>query len=417
MGPVLIFDKSALQSLSIDESVWLGNFFFINITPLFYVETLADLSLPDSKRPPEQIISELAAKTPDAVPNAHHSKLVLGDLLGYAAEMGHGRPIVDRGETKRAPNGEIGVQFDESPESQALRRWHKGEYHEIEREFAREWRQTIEALDFETAIGIVKNILPKDQKFTTLEQIKTFADAFVQGNSRELLSLALDFLGVPDRMRFQILARWEKEGRPTFQHFAPYAAYILTVDLVFYIGALRGIIAKERPTNKVDLAYLYYLPFCHVFVSGDKLHVKTVPLFLRSDQSFVKASDFKQGLSEINEYYLQFEDEIAEVGVIQFAHNPPLGIETIVHKLWDANLIPWRQDASQVKKDEIVPKKAEHELLEKFKKFDKESRAVDPKLLETMDEADHVIIKHMVPVQKGRWRILPKGIENRKPEQ
>ena len=42
-GPVLIFDKSAIQSLSTDEAVWLDNFFQSNITPLFFIETLADL--------------------------------------------------------------------------------------------------------------------------------------------------------------------------------------------------------------------------------------------------------------------------------------------------------------------------------------------------------------------------------------
>jgi len=39
----LLFDKSALQGLSLDESVWFDAFFYPNITPLFFVETLADL--------------------------------------------------------------------------------------------------------------------------------------------------------------------------------------------------------------------------------------------------------------------------------------------------------------------------------------------------------------------------------------
>jgi hypothetical protein len=42
-GPILIFDKSALQALSVDETNWLDNFFLTNITPLFLTETLADL--------------------------------------------------------------------------------------------------------------------------------------------------------------------------------------------------------------------------------------------------------------------------------------------------------------------------------------------------------------------------------------
>ena len=42
MGPITIFDKSALQALSIDEAVWFDAFFLANVVPMFYVETLAD---------------------------------------------------------------------------------------------------------------------------------------------------------------------------------------------------------------------------------------------------------------------------------------------------------------------------------------------------------------------------------------
>jgi hypothetical protein len=40
MGPTALFDKSALQALNIDESVWFEAFLLANITPVFYVETL-----------------------------------------------------------------------------------------------------------------------------------------------------------------------------------------------------------------------------------------------------------------------------------------------------------------------------------------------------------------------------------------
>ena len=43
MGPTTLFDKSFLQSLSVDESVWFDHFFLTNVCPIFYVETLADL--------------------------------------------------------------------------------------------------------------------------------------------------------------------------------------------------------------------------------------------------------------------------------------------------------------------------------------------------------------------------------------
>lgn len=57
VGSILIFDKSTLQSLSVDESCWLDNFFRPNITPLFFVETLADLEKQVARgRTPEQTV-------------------------------------------------------------------------------------------------------------------------------------------------------------------------------------------------------------------------------------------------------------------------------------------------------------------------------------------------------------------------
>jgi hypothetical protein len=42
-GPSLIFDKSSLESLNLDEAALLDHFYRSNITPLFFVECLADL--------------------------------------------------------------------------------------------------------------------------------------------------------------------------------------------------------------------------------------------------------------------------------------------------------------------------------------------------------------------------------------
>src|SRR5258708_37964758 len=85
MGPILIFDKSTLQSLNPDESVWLDNFFLTNITPLFYIETLADLEKEVRLgKTPEQAVGELAHKTPDmqSQANIHHMTLVWAELMG-----------------------------------------------------------------------------------------------------------------------------------------------------------------------------------------------------------------------------------------------------------------------------------------------------------------------------------------------
>jgi hypothetical protein len=90
LGPIIIFDKSALQGLSIDQAVWFDHFYYANITPLFFVETLADLEKEVAAgRTPEQVVGNLALKAPirGGMPNVHHHTLAIGDLLGYHLEM------------------------------------------------------------------------------------------------------------------------------------------------------------------------------------------------------------------------------------------------------------------------------------------------------------------------------------------
>ena len=68
-GPFLIFDKSSLESLNLDEAVFLDNFYMSNITPLFFVECLADLEKAiRSKSTPEQLVGSLADRTPSSNP-------------------------------------------------------------------------------------------------------------------------------------------------------------------------------------------------------------------------------------------------------------------------------------------------------------------------------------------------------------
>ena len=66
MGPTILFDKSVLQALSINESVWFDHFFIPIISPLFFVETLADLEKAvSSGRTPESEVGLIAVKTPE----------------------------------------------------------------------------------------------------------------------------------------------------------------------------------------------------------------------------------------------------------------------------------------------------------------------------------------------------------------
>jgi hypothetical protein len=66
MGPITLFDKSFLQSLSVDEAVLFDNFFLTNIAPIFFAETLADLEKAiKAGRTPDQEVGLIAVKTPE----------------------------------------------------------------------------------------------------------------------------------------------------------------------------------------------------------------------------------------------------------------------------------------------------------------------------------------------------------------
>jgi hypothetical protein len=141
-GPIIIFDKSALECLNIDEALWLDNFFLSNITPLFFVETLADLQKQVAKgRTPERVVENIALKTPqiDSSPSMHHSRLCLGNLLGSHIEM-CGFPVLAGG-TQTVTGDKRGIVFNQAPELQALQRWQRGDFLRVEHEFARRWRR------------------------------------------------------------------------------------------------------------------------------------------------------------------------------------------------------------------------------------------------------------------------------------
>jgi hypothetical protein len=89
MGPIVLFDKSARQILTNDEAVWLDTFYFPSITPLFFVETLADLEKEmEGGRSPEDLVGALAEKTPlGGGINVHHHTLSLAELVGNKIEM------------------------------------------------------------------------------------------------------------------------------------------------------------------------------------------------------------------------------------------------------------------------------------------------------------------------------------------
>ena len=206
MGPFLIFDKSSLESLNLDEAVMLDNFYMSNITPVFFVECLADLEKAiRSKSTPEQLVGSLATRTPESqsYPNVHHAKILRGELAGrFDLKTVHGRVMLAGG--KRVQLGEKrGIVFEQSPEAEAVSRWGKREFLDLERQIAKRWRQALTAIDLEAMAKQVFVELGHWSKTKSLGDAREIADTIIENMEPEwLIPFGLNLLGAPETIDY-----------------------------------------------------------------------------------------------------------------------------------------------------------------------------------------------------------------------
>jgi hypothetical protein len=95
-------------------------------------------------------------------------------------------------------------------------------------------------------------------------------------------------------------------------------------------------------SNRTDIGYLMYVPFCQVFVSSDKLHRSCAPHFLRPDQTFVWGPDLKADLKHLVAYYEALPETEKEEDLAYIAPTPPVDTDGLVGRLWDRYLRSWR---------------------------------------------------------------------------
>ena len=136
------------------------------------------------------------------------------------------------------------------------------------------------------------------------------------------------------------------------------------------------------------MAYLYYLPFCHVFVSSDKLHKKCAPLFMRHDQTFVWGTELKGDLAKLNEFYSHLPQDEKDKGLTAFAPRPPQLKDCVVTRLWDTYLYTGGKSKTSV--DSAEPA---------------QSRSAKS------EDTSWAIFQRSVHKKRGTWYQLPKDLK------
>ncbi|MEP6784601.1 MAG: hypothetical protein ABI898_02555 [Sphingomonadales bacterium] len=416
MGPSLLFDKSFLQSLSVDEAAVLDQMFSCVVSPLFFAETMADLAKePKGGRAPAQIVGELAARTPVAhsYMNAFHSRLIMDELFGGIVSMER-RPVVAGGVPVRV-EGKIGVVYKKSPEAEAFERWQRGRFLEVEHIAAQVWRSALVDLDLPGIARAFKAMLRKEARPRNHSEAQILAQAIIDspGQSYKTLTIAHGLLGMPPESLPGAIETWRRAGSMPLRKHAPFAAHCLEIDLYFYLALSNGIISDQRPSNRIDIAYLYYLPFTDLFVSSDRLHRTTAALFIGEKQRFVWGPDLKQDLLAINQHLLALPEEERRKGLFLLADCPPVDSDGLCATLWDEFRHDWRKPKRRL--PELTPEQ-HREIIRSGDRLraaaDKPSKLPPEFPMPSNDGIDNLILERHIPQVRGSWRMFSKEIED-----
>jgi hypothetical protein len=357
-GPHIIYDKSLLEALNPQEAAILDIFYTTNVTPILLLEIRADLSKnPRDNRTPKDLVRNLAYKLPNLHPyfNAYHIGICWAELLGNPIRMEY-MPLIDvRPQTR-------GLQSDFYPiaeEANMIERWRNENFSDDEIIAAGRYRDMLagalrETTHFEAKFDTAPNFKQRDW-----ENIKKYAEEVVQDKSQPYSKLKwlFEHLCVPEDYQERIIKRWKDLGGPSLLEYAPYTAYVVTLDLFTHTALATQNVSNQRHSDKIDMAYLYYLPFTEIFVSDDKLHKKIVPHFLTGKQIFISKDEFKADLQKLDKLYASHPD-IKTLGLMGVAKQPPTEGDFAVTKHYDIFRAGWRHSKIE------LPPEVESKIIE-----------------------------------------------------
>jgi len=236
-----------------------------------------------------------------------------------------------------------GVLFRESEEEEAIRRWSERNFLDLERQIAKQWRRAIDSIDLHAmSANMLRDIGPW-RKPISLEDARFLTDMIIDCIDQEqLLRYGLRALGMAEATDW-VVNHWLTDRRKPLRSYLPYFIHILSINIFFALVLPTELLSNVKPSHRIDLAYLYYLPFCTVFTSRDNFHVQVAPMFMDPFQTFVHGDDLKEDLRRLHETYQRLPQEELDKGLIGFAQHPPEDTSFLTTRLWDKYLPKWRE--------------------------------------------------------------------------
>ena len=311
-----------------------------------------------------------------------------------------GRPHVHGGISVKTESGEKGFRFEESPEEQAINRWKVGQFTEAEHILANRWRESTREFDFEAIKQKLRQILIQSNFIKDFEGLNIILDSVLLQKEIQkewLFGLVSEFqLNIEIAQR--TFLRWEQGNFSFIKEFAPYAFYCFKVNMFFYLGLLQNLIGT-KPTNRLDLEYLYYLPFCMVFSSNDKFHKNISPFFLRPDQLFVEGAALKKDITLLTQEWNALDENARKERKSRYGSTPHENENSITFQLWqklmNRSLLDYGDRESNLNEEQKA------KLLEKLNRFMEASEDLDSSRLKSFEdsEIDFMLRKRTISVE------------------
>ena len=399
MGPIIILDKSTLQSLSDNELLFLNKYFILNIPPVLVMEIWGDLSKPTKpgvlSKDRVQNLAQKAHRGQSAI-NTHFFHCVMASLLGGKVPM-EGRILLPIGNPRITESGKKGVVFEESPEEKQLNRWKIGDFNSEEQTIAQQSRATSKAIDLES---LKKTHQKSFQELTNINSFPTlwsYVNTYLMNpdSQTDFLSQIIEEHKISQEFASRIFLRYEQANKPLLSIFAPYAYHCLHVRTFFLLAIIHNLISTRR-TNIIDLEYLYYLPFCMAFASSDKFHHIMVPYYIRDDQRFVSGTDLKADLTNLaQEWDVNFHKDM-KAWDAKYGSGPPENANSAIYKLW-RELFPKWTPGKKSYSSHSEPREV-NKLNEQMDEFNKAIATQDTDFLSDDSNIDFIVRRYRISI-------------------
>ena len=331
MGPTLLLDKSAFQALTSDEMHRITKYFQWNRVEILLYEIISNFLKETKTASLRNQASILADKVSvmDSVQNVNYIHLCLANLCGKSVLM-DGRPIVAPTKIGTLDDGQVGALIDDTPFCEMIYRLQRGQFNKQDEGLANLWKgikDNSKADDCLKFLQANRIIFPR---CTSINELKIEINNLLRNPKVQsvFLDMFLSYQAIDPKTKGLIKNRLE-QCPYSLQRIAPYAFYCLNVFTLF-LGAYKfDLLLEKKADDQIDLEYLFYLPFCHVFSSNDKFHMTLAPPLMRKDQCFLLGEHLKKGIQEIESLPAHKETMNAKCVPI-----PPMPKESIIREVW-----------------------------------------------------------------------------------